>query len=154
MSATALGLGYKLEQSPHLSSLTWQALPHMCTGVCKATSLRSGGNEWLHLRENERLHRGGDEDQPDEKKQRQFIQSLLLIYNKGLPWWLSGNKSAYNGGDTDSILGSGRSPRERNGNPLQYSCLGNPMDRGAWVGYNPWGRKRVGRVFATKQQQI
>ena len=34
--------------------------------------------------------------------------------------------------DVDSILGSGRSPGERNGNPLQYSCLGNPMDRGAW----------------------
>ena len=31
-----------------------------------------------------------------------------------------------------SIPGSGRSPREGNGNPLQYSCLGNPMDRGAW----------------------
>ena len=31
-----------------------------------------------------------------------------------------------------SIPGSGRSPGEGNGNPLQYSCLGNPMDRGAW----------------------
>ena len=35
-------------------------------------------------------------------------------------------------GDVGSIPGSGRSPRERNGNPLQYSSLGNPMDRGAW----------------------
>ena len=34
--------------------------------------------------------------------------------------------------EADSIPGSGRSPGERNGNPLQYSCLGNPMDRGAW----------------------
>ena len=34
--------------------------------------------------------------------------------------------------DTGSIPGLGRSPGERNGNPLQYSCLGNPMDRGAW----------------------
>ena len=34
-------------------------------------------------------------------------------------------------GDTGSIPGSGRSPGERNGNSLQYSCLGNPMDRGA-----------------------
>jgi len=33
--------------------------------------------------------------------------------------------------DMDSIPGLGRSPREGNGNPLQYSCLGNPMDRGA-----------------------
>ena len=35
-------------------------------------------------------------------------------------------------GDTGSIPGSGRSPAEGNGNPLQYSCLENPMDRGAW----------------------
>ena len=34
--------------------------------------------------------------------------------------------------DKDSILGSGRSPREGNGNSLQYSCLENPMDNGAW----------------------
>ena len=40
--------------------------------------------------------------------------------------------SAYNVGDLGSISGSGRSPREVNGNPLQYSCLENPMDRGAW----------------------
>ena len=35
-------------------------------------------------------------------------------------------------GDVDSVPGSGRSPGEGNGNPLQYSCLGNPMDKGAW----------------------
>ena len=37
-----------------------------------------------------------------------------------------------NAGEVGSIPGLGRSPREGNGNPLQYSCLGNPMDRGAW----------------------
>ena len=37
-----------------------------------------------------------------------------------------------NAGDTDSIPGLGRYPKEGNGNPLQCSCLGNPMDRGAW----------------------
>ena len=40
--------------------------------------------------------------------------------------------SAYNAGDLGSIPGSGRSPREGNGNPLQYSCLENPMDGGTW----------------------
>ena len=49
----------------------------------------------------------------------------------GLPWWLSGKESACSSGDAGSIPGSGRSPWERNGNPLQYSYLGNPMDRGA-----------------------
>ena len=37
-----------------------------------------------------------------------------------------------NAGDVSSISGSGRSPGEGNGNPLQYCCLGNPMDRSAW----------------------
>ena len=37
-----------------------------------------------------------------------------------------------NAGDVDITPGLGRSPGERNGNPLQYSCLENPMDRGAW----------------------
>ena len=40
--------------------------------------------------------------------------------------------SVYNVGDLGSIPGSGRSPDEGNGNPLQYSCLENPMDGGAW----------------------
>ena len=43
-----------------------------------------------------------------------------------------GKVSAYKEGDPGSILGSGRSPGEENGNPLQYSCLENPMDGGAW----------------------
>ena len=47
-------------------------------------------------------------------------------------WWLSGKESACNAGDAGSIPGLERSPGEGNGNPLQYSCLGNPMDRGAW----------------------
>ena len=44
------------------------------------------------------------------------------------------NQPAYAGdaGDMGSIPGSGRSPGEGNDNPLQYSCLENPMDRGAW----------------------
>ena len=37
-----------------------------------------------------------------------------------------------NAGDVSSVLGSGRSPGEENGNSLQYSCLGNPIDRGVW----------------------
>ena len=43
-----------------------------------------------------------------------------------------GKESTCNAGDLGSVPGSGRSPREGNGNPLQYSCLENSMDRGAW----------------------
>ena len=52
-----------------------------------------------------------------------------------------------NAGDTGSIPGWGRSPGEGNGNPLQCSCLENPMDRGAW-----W-LQSMGRMSRTKQQQ-
>ena len=41
-------------------------------------------------------------------------------------------KTPANAGDKGSIPGSGSSPGEGNGNPIQYSCLGNPMNRGAW----------------------
>ena len=53
-------------------------------------------------------------------------------FDLGLPWWVSGKESAWNAGDLTSIPGSGKFPEEQNGNPLQYSCLRNPMDRGAW----------------------
>jgi len=43
-----------------------------------------------------------------------------------------GKRSACNAGDPGLIPGLGRSPGEGNGNPLQYPCLENPMDRGAW----------------------
>ena len=53
----------------------------------------------------------------------------------GFPGGSVGKESACNVGDTGdvgSVLGLGRSPRGGHGNPLQYSCLENPMDRGAW----------------------
>ena len=48
------------------------------------------------------------------------------------PGGSEGKAPVYNAGDPGSVPGSGRSPGEGNGNPLQYSCLENPMDRGAW----------------------
>ena len=54
----------------------------------------------------------------------------------------SGKESACNVGDLGSIPGSGKSPGEGNGNPLQYSCQENPMDSGAWQAiYSPQGCK-------------
>ena len=50
----------------------------------------------------------------------------------GFPDSSIGKESACNAGDPSSIPGSGRSPGDGKGNPLQYSCLENPMDRGAW----------------------
>ena len=51
--------------------------------------------------------------------------------------------------DVGLIPGSGRSPGGGHGNPLQYSCLENPMDRGALVGYSPQGRKELDTIEAT-----
>ena len=53
---------------------------------------------------------------------------------------------AYNAGDLGSILGSGRSSGEGSGNPLQYSCLENPMDRGAWWATVHWVAKSQTRL--------
>ena len=54
--------------------------------------------------------------------------------------------------DAVSVPGLGRSPGEGDGNPLQYPCLGNPMDRGDWQAI-VHGVTRVGHNLATKQQQ-
>ena len=53
-------------------------------------------------------------------------------WDQGFPGGSDGKESACNAGDLGSIPGLGRSPGEGNGNPLQYSCLESPMDRGAW----------------------
>ena len=60
---------------------------------------------------------------------RSFYISLALT---SFPGGSEGKASACNAGDLGSIPGSGRSPGGGNGNPLQYSCRENPMDRGAW----------------------
>ena len=57
------------------------------------------------------------------------------------PGGASGKDSTYNSGDLGSITRLGRSPGEGHGNPLQYSCLESPVDRGAWVDYSPWCHK-------------
>ena len=72
----------------------------------------------------------------DRQNENTYTHTFILIYNflYGLPQWLSSKESACKAvamGDTGRIAGSGRYPRERHGNPLQYSCLENPMVRGA-----------------------
>ena len=73
-----------------------------------------------------------------ERKTESWIQTFLLnkrVWDHRLPQWLSGKESTCNAGvegGTGWIPGSGRSPRGGHGNPLQNSCIQNPMDRGAW----------------------
>ena len=63
------------------------------------------------------------------------MDKMILTYVIIFPGGSDSKASAYNAyhvGDPGSIPGLGRSPGEENGNPLQYSCLENPMDGGAW----------------------
>ena len=60
-----------------------------------------------------------------------FFLKQVPILLMGFPGSSEGKESAGNAGDLGLIPGSGRSPGKGNGNPLQYSCLENPMDRGA-----------------------
>ena len=82
---------------------------------------------------------------------------LLQIYIYGqLPRWHSGKESACHEGDIRDmglILGSGRFPTGGTGNPLQYSCLGNPMDRGAGR-LQSMGSQRVRHDLVTEHIHI
>ena len=57
---------------------------------------------------------------------------VVSVFCMGFPGGAVVKNLPANAGDPGSIPGSGRSLGDGNGNPLQYSCLGNPMDRGAW----------------------
>ena len=64
------------------------------------------------------------------------------------PSWLSVKNPPANAGDAGSIPGSYRSPGEGNGYPLQYSCLENPRDRGAWRATKSIGPQTVGHYWS------
>ena len=74
---------------------------------------------------------------------------VVNTWDEGFPCTSVTKESVCNAGDLGLIPGSGRSPGERNGNPLQYLCLGNPMDRGAGR-LQSMGSQRVGHNLATK----
>ena len=68
-------------------------------------------------------------------RELELLYRILLFsvkHESDFPGGSDGKASVYNAGDPGSVPGPGRSPGERNGNPLQYYCLENPMDRGAW----------------------
>ena len=75
---------------------------------------------------------------------------------KRLKWGLPGGSTVRNlpanAGDMDLLPGPGRSPGEGHGNPLQYSCLGNTMDEGAWLALST-GLQSVEHDLVTEQQR-
>ena len=77
----------------------------------------------------------GTEGGRDRGQGAREVTLQSVTEHSGLPWWLSGKEFTCNAGvtgDTGSIPGSGKSTGGRNGNPLQYSRLENPMDKEAW----------------------
>ena len=67
---------------------------------------------------------------------KDFTCNFSIVWD--FPSGSDGKEPVWNAGDLGSFAGSGRSPGEGDGNPLQYSCLENPMDRGAWwATYSP-----------------
>ena len=83
-------------------------------------------------------HDWATEQQQQQGKDLEDVQrdhshfKVLFLSIWDFPGGSDGKASTYNAGDLGLISRSGRSPGEENGNPLQYSCLENPMDRGAW----------------------
>ena len=87
-----------------------------------------------------------------QRLQRQKNKIVYLQIYYGLPGGSAVKDLPANAGDADLIPGSGRSPRDGNGNPFQYSCLGSPMDRGVWWGTLYGLAKSQTRL--SKQQQV
>ena len=101
-----------------------------------------GEQFWSNL-ESTTAWEGGSRQRGNSKFIHSFHTGLLSApdVTASFPPWFRGKESACNAGDTGdagSIPGSGRSPGEGHGNPLWYSCLENPMDRGAWWATVHW----------------
>ena len=77
------------------------------------------------------------------------FKKYFPIQNFDFPGGSEGKATVYNVRDLGLIPGLGRFPGEGNGNPLQYSCLENPMDGGAWCRLLSMGWQRVGHNWAT-----
>ena len=86
---------------------------------------------------------------PYLSKANKISDRYQLIKTRGFPGGSLVKNLPANAGDLGSIPGLRRCPGEGNSNPLQYSCLGNPMDRGSLAGYSPWGHKE----YNTTQRQ-
>jgi len=104
-------------------------IPPECTSYMSIGSQQSWGKKNKHL----------------IMSQPTFIKQRIAIINDSSV----GKESACNAGDLGSIPRSGRSPGGGNGNPLQYSCLENPMNRGAWQA-TVYRVTRVGHDLVTK----
>ena len=124
-----------------LEPLELAPINYLCLNLNGREKERESEGEERRGRRNGRRRKGGRRRKNKTKIFQcsvMFIPVLSSYLIAGKPWWLSGKESACNAeetgdaGDAGWIPGLERSPEEGNCNQLQYSCLGNSMDRGAW----------------------
>ena len=104
---------------PHVQRFLVSPISNLCVCVCICVCVCERETESLREK-----NKGG--------LQEKLVCLLVFSHIEGFPHSSVGKESACNAGDLSSIPGLGRSPGEGNGNPLQYSCLENLTDRGAW----------------------
>ena len=126
-------LGHETKLSPHLPKLQFH-LYNKNNNTQSTEYHQDSIKQWLSTAKHSALHKNICPQKMAHvtmcyslSKVRQLSQSAV-----GFPHGSGGKESACQEGHLGLIPGLGRSPAEGNGNPLQYSCLGNPMDRGAW----------------------
>ena len=120
------------EMAPHSSTLAWKIPWTEEPGRLQSTGSQRVGHDWA----------------------TSLSFFLSLYYKEGFPGGSLVKNPPANAEDAGSIPRLGRSPGEGNGNLLQYSCLGNPMDRGAWRATTHGVTKRVRHNLAIKQQAV
>ena len=102
--------------------MLWHIYAMECYSAIKKNAFESAFTKWINL----------EPIIPSIVSQKERKQISYIYTYMGFPGGSEVKASASNAGDLGSILGSGRSPGEGNGNALQYSCLENPMDGEAW----------------------
>ena len=90
-------------------------------------------------------------EESEPSREREPKEELYMHLSLGFPGGSVVKNLPASAGDVGSILGLVRSPREGNGNLLQYSCLGKSHGQRSLAGCSPWNCKRVGHDLATKQ---
>ena len=140
-SMGSLGVGHDWATSLSLFAFmhwrrTWQPTPVFLPGESQGLGSPMGCRLWGRTE--------SDTTDVTQQQQHHFLQWIfpaqglnpgllhLLRWQRGFPGGSDGKASARNAADPGSIPGLGKSPGEGNGNPLQHSCLENPMDGGAW----------------------
>ena len=135
----------------------WQPTPVFLPGESQGRGSPVGCRLRGHT-ESDRTDVTQQQQQRDRKAPTSAAFTALTVlcshrFLPGLPGGSAVKNPPASAGDTGSVPAPGRSPGQGNGKPLQYSCLENPTDSGAWRDCGPWSH-RVGYDLAAKQHHL